>query len=96
MWPGRPPACGEDFLGAAADLGGRGQEHGRIEVSLDRPARADPPPGLVQADAPVDADDVAARLRQRRQQGRVAGGEVDHAARRAVSPSITRRVCGST
>ncbi len=54
-----------------------GEEDGRVQVALERLARAHPADRLVQRDAPVDAHDVRARLAHQAQQLARADAEVD-------------------
>ena len=73
-----PPACRlEDGVGRALYAVPRPQEQSRIEVPLDAAVRPDLLPALAERDAPVEADDVAARGRHRLEQVRRAGPEVD-------------------
>src|SRR5690349_4571342 len=48
----------ENLFGAAADGFFVGEEDERVEVALDGAALADGLPGVVEANPPVDADDV--------------------------------------
>ncbi len=50
----------ENFGGAAADFGAVGEKHAGVEVALHGAVEADGAPGVVEANAPVDADDGAA------------------------------------
>ncbi|GAA3496505.1 hypothetical protein GCM10019016_036060 [Streptomyces prasinosporus] len=59
-----------------------GEQHGRVEVALERLAGADAAGGLAQRDAPVDAHDVRAGLAHRAEELAGAHAEVD--ARDAV------------
>src|SRR5437879_13058238 len=56
---GPPPGARQDVAHPLGERGARRQQGRGVEVSLDRP-RADPAPRLVERDAPVHADDVAA------------------------------------
>jgi hypothetical protein len=50
----------EDIFGTAADFGFVGEENKRIEVALDGAAFADGLPGVIESDAPIDPDYLAA------------------------------------
>ena len=73
----------QDLLGGAVRPMARTEEQRRIEVALDGPVGPNRAPRLVQRNAPVGADDVAAGRRQIRQDGRRAGAEMNcrHASR---------------
>ena len=77
MWPGRPPARASTSSAAASIALPRPEQQRGIEVALHAAVVADERPAVVERDAPVEADDVAARARHRRQQRRRAGAEVD-------------------
>ena len=53
------------------------EQHGRVEVSLDGAVIAGELPALVERDAPVEADHVAAGGGHRREQRDRAGSEMD-------------------
>src|SRR5512132_4356169 len=63
---GRPPP----------DLGGRGEERGRVEVPLDADVGAEPPPARPEIDPPVESDDVPTGLAQRLEETRGPGPDV--------------------
>src|SRR5262245_15304410 len=74
------PALGarENHARSPPDLGGRGEERGRVEIPLDADVGAEPPPALSEIDAPVEPDDVPARLAERLEKPGGPGSEVDH------------------
>ena len=96
MWPGRPPARARTSRAAASTRSHGREEHGRVEVSLDG-TRPDAPPALVERDAPVEADHVAARPRPSPAAGsrcRCRSGSRSHprrAGRRGPVPTTARR-----
>ena len=67
----------EDVVGGGLDALPRAEQDGRVEVPLDAALRADGEPALVERDAPVEADRVAARGGHRAEQVRRPGAEVD-------------------
>ncbi len=78
MWPARPPARASTSSAAASMRSHGPSSSGGIEVSLDAVLLADDVPAAVQRDAPVEADHVTARARERAQQVfRHARAEVD-------------------
>ena len=56
---GASGSLGKNFGGAAADFGAVGQEYAGVEVALHGAVEADGAPSVVEANAPVDADDGA-------------------------------------
>ena len=67
----------KDVAGALGDDGKGGEEEGRVEVALDADVVADARPGVVERDAPVDADQVGPGARDQVEEGGGAGAEVD-------------------
>ena len=67
----------EDLFSAAANGLFVGEEDERVEIALNSFCLADDFPGIVEADAPVDTDYLSAGFGEKRQEGGVAGGEVD-------------------
>ena len=67
----------EHVLGACRDALPRAEQGRAVEVALDPAVVADPFPGDVERNAPVDPDHVAAHLRALLEQVRVTRGEVD-------------------
>ena len=68
MWPRRPADGVQDPLRRGRDPLERAEQQRRIEIPLHAAVRADDLPPALDRDAPVEADDVAAGLRHRRQQ----------------------------
>ena len=56
---GSTPEGLERLLNLATDDFGRGQQHRRIEVALERGAGTDPPARISEVDAPVQTDAIA-------------------------------------
>ena len=95
--PARGPALLDHPAHLAVDRRPVGEQHGGVEVALQRPPGPDPAGGLVERHPPVDADDVGAGVADQRQQLAGADAEVDarHVPMRPA-PSKTARECGST
>src|ERR1700685_4171793 len=68
----------EDRAGALANLGDSGEQRDRIEIALNRNVLTEPLPSFGEIDAPVETDDIAARLAHEFEQ--IAGDrtEMDH------------------
>ena len=80
----RPAAdAREDVVGLLEHPRRRAEQQRRIEIALDAAVGADARPRLVDRDAPVGADDVAARLAQLFEDRRRAGAEVNRRDARA-------------
>ena len=77
MWPGPSARAFEHIVGAGEDAFERPEQPGRIEVALNGAVVPDPLPRVVQRDAPVGADDVAARLANLAQDRARADAEMD-------------------
>jgi len=74
----------EHVADSLLELGERREQRRRIEVSLNRPVGTDALPRDVEGNAPVHADDVAARAREVGEEHGGVGPEMDHGdARRA-------------
>ena len=78
IWPGREPVRFSSSWTRIFQLGKRREQHGRIQVALDRGAIADVHPGLVDVDAPIDPHHVAAGGVQFAEKSSRAGAEVNH------------------
>ena len=86
MCPGRPPTRFRMSSACWNIRGHRPEQQRRIEVALDRPVVTDALPGLVDRNAPVGADDVAAGLAQLAEDRRRAGAEVNRRDTAADAP----------
>ncbi len=84
----------QDPSGLAGDLPWRGEQDDRIEVPLDGDPVTEPIPGPVQVDPPVQADDRAARVSLKLQQGARVRPEMDHRDRR-IEPGEEPRTCAA-
>ena len=78
MWPVRPRARRSTSNAPRSRRSTGPSSRVGVEVALHREVVAHEVPPLVERYAPVEADDVAARLPHRRQQGGGAGAEVHH------------------
>ena len=78
MWPGRPAAWASTPAARRRISSRSASSTAGIEIALHGPVGPDQVPGGVQIDPPIDADHVAAGLGHQRQQGRIAGREMDH------------------
>ena len=94
MWPGRPRRRGRRRLGG--DRVAVGQQHERVEVALHGAVVADRSPGVVEADAPVDADRPSppASASMRQQLGLPVAKLITGTP--GVMPSMIACTCGST
>ncbi len=77
MCPGRPATRLKDIVGRRQQSVARPAQPDWIEVSLDRMRCADRLPRVVDVLTPVDADHIAARLDQIRQDRRGADAEMN-------------------
>src|SRR5712692_1393832 len=80
----RAAACAAEHVARAfGDAFDRSEQHRRVQVPLHAQGRAETPPALVEADAPVERDDVRAGGGNELEQPRGGGTEVDpgHAQR---------------
>ena len=85
--PGCPP---EDIVGRGEDALERTEEHGRIEVPLNRAVAADALPRFVEGRAPVGPDHVAARLSQFTENRARADAEMNGTAERPSATKVGR------
>src|SRR5262245_5612287 len=67
----------EDIFDAPTDFLGRGQQSGRVKVSLNANIVSQNIPSRVELDAPVDSDDVAAGGADRFEKAACAGAKVN-------------------
>ncbi len=67
----------QHICGPAFDLGEGGEQRYRVQVALDGDVVAQPAPGIVQVDAPIDADYIAAGLLHQLQHPVGVGPKVD-------------------
>ncbi len=77
MCPGRPAARARMSRADSFDAVPGPEQDRRVEVPLDGAILAGELPALVEGDAPVEADHVAAGVGHRREQRDRAGAEVD-------------------
>ena len=76
----------EDRARALANFGDSGEQRNRVEIALNRNVLTEPLPRFREIDAPVETDNVAARLAHEFEQ--IAGDrtEMDHRNRAAARP----------
>src|SRR6185437_14866938 len=72
------PDLVQDRTHLSLDLITRREEHDRIEVALHRVIVPDPPPALVDIDAPVHTDDIGAGRGEQIENAKGAGAEDDN------------------
>ena len=86
--------AGEHVPGSLLDDFPRREQDSRIEVALQCLSRLHPPDGLVEGDAPIDANHVRARLGHEPEQLTRSDSEMD--AGTPARPLSTFRLAGST
>src|SRR5712691_2354828 len=72
------PACPSQHVARPlSNEAGGAEQNGRVEIALHAALESDAAPTMVERDAPVQRDDVRTSLRDRFEQARRAGTEVD-------------------